>query len=88
MIYSKGISWFNDCSIPFVDENINFDMKANRNKRIDFFKGIKNEYRNTEYKQQGRFPPNLLVCDDMLNDGSRYYDLDSWFDNLLENYIY
>ena len=76
-----------------------------------------------ELDKQGRFTPNLLVCDDMLNDGSvvkssnnwskkttlqspyftdekqeihkdtsygdkgtnsRYYDLDLWFDNILE----
>ena len=69
---------------------------------------------------QGRFTPNLLVCDDMLNDGtitkataagkkgksgfvngyesgdydipygdkgtnSRYYDLDKWFDKVIDN---
>jgi hypothetical protein len=61
MNYSKGISWFDDCRIPFVDNETN---------------------------TQGRFPANLLVSDDMLNDGSRYYDIDAWFDNLLENYIY
>ena len=74
-----------------------------------------------EITTQGRFTPNLLVCDDMLNDGikpnkghrskskvtgygefgggkseyhgigeymevdskSRYYDLDKWFDNII-----
>jgi hypothetical protein len=70
---------------------------------------------------QGRFTPNLLVCDDMLNDGnitettssivnnkqinniglglkpitckkqgdkgtnSRYYDLDKWFDKVIDS---
>jgi hypothetical protein len=76
-----------------------------------------------EYNTQGRFTPNLLVCDDMLNDGSvsnsssnerknnitqkiygggkgippqtskgfddkgtnsRYYDLDKWFDKVID----
>jgi len=39
---------------------------------------------------QGRFPANLLCSDDVLNDGlsdqgtnSRYYDIDKWFDYLL-----
>ena len=67
MIYSKGISWFNDARIPFKDENI-------------LLKGYTGDkWQSGEHKQervedkintQGRFPPNLLVCDDMLNDGS------------------
>lgn len=91
--YSKGISWINDCRIP-----------------------------TTETETLGRFPANLLVSDDMLNDGvitkqnprkykptdnnasffgnlaqaygegigdsgssSRYYDIDKWFDNLIND---
>ncbi len=79
-------------------------------------------FENEMYKPQGRFPANILVSDDMLNDGvitkslggnstniggfvttysdetkrgmksgfgdkgtnSRYYDIDKWFNNLLE----
>ena len=117
--------WLADCRIPFVDEK---DPSAKRyetprNSVEGMFNssvGFKGEY---EYKeQQGRFTPNLLVCDDMLNDGvittakanlnykwsntitdsdifqqrgeytprndsgssSRYYDLDKWFDKVIE----
>lgn len=131
MNYSKGISWFDDCRIPFVDEK---DPSAERYKTstngfTEWGGTIGNSV--VDYKkQQGRFPSNLLVSDDMLNDGSvggihknyihsggsieqkiygggkgiplkanrnivsdkgsnsRYYDIDVWFDNLLENYIY
>jgi hypothetical protein len=133
--YSKGISWFDDCRIPFVDEK---DPSAKRyetprNSVEGMFNttvGFKGEY---DYKEQtGRFPANLLVCDDMLNDGkiyesgkglphhkrnktlgeyqgnaygkynnvnpqinfenyygdkgtnSRYYDIDKWFNNLID----
>ena len=71
-MYSKGISWFDDCRIPFVDEK---DPSAKRyetprNSVEGMFNttvGFKGEY---DYKEQtGRFPANLLVCDDMLNDG-------------------
>jgi hypothetical protein len=71
--YSKGISWIDDCRIPFVDEK---DPSAKRyetprNSVEGMFNttvGFKGEY---DYKEQtGRFPANLLVCDDMLNDGS------------------
>jgi hypothetical protein len=109
MSYAKGISWIDDCRIPFVDDND---------------KGVFNKIDDT--RQQCRFPANILVCDDMLNDGgecknkntknryyppqykdtsdvygkytampviqysdkgtnSRYYDIDKWFENLLES---
>ena len=128
--YSKGISWIDDCRIPFVDEG---DKKQS-------VPGGKVSYTNESWGQQaglekdlqpkrepntdGRFPANLLVSDDMLNDGkigqnnsknqewglnddfkvneylvglkksgisriadkgtnSRYYDIDKWFDNIL-----
>ena len=122
-MYSKGISWINDCRIPFVDEK---DPSKERYKSYRNVDNLYGGYGDTfyEYKeQQGRFPANILVSDDMLNDGiitsqnprkykadmdiketsllgfgdtkdkiqqgdkgtnSRYYDIDKWFDNLLE----
>jgi len=71
MIYSKGISWIDDCRIPFVDDSDNNTTR----KRYDT-----NIYINHNSKlgvgsmddsaKQGRFTPNLLVSDDALNDGS------------------
>ena len=120
--------WLDDCRIPFVDsdkETINFDrprVRASVNE--DWILKQAHDYTNPEHKeynQQGRFTPNLLVCDDMLNDGSiskttqknkvvknttqmfnystqreypeisdkgtnsRYYDLDKWFDKVIDN---
>jgi hypothetical protein len=77
-MYSKGISWIDDCRIPFVDEK---DIKSqerafspnssshkgqawNNHLGWEGSKGTANDT-NT----QGRFPANLLVSDDMLNDG-------------------
>jgi len=137
MNYSKGISWFDDCRIPFEDKGgINFDALQRQNELGDIYgggKGFHKKHINKLYKTEGRFPANLLVSDDMLNDGSvsnssggkgektlgtlgrngiynkgwgkdetadglggygdkgsnsRYYDIDKWFDNLLQNYIY
>ena len=124
MKYAKGICWVDDTRIPFVDE-VNFDLKPNRSKKVyggNSLLDSKTEYTNTDYNQQGRFTPSLLVCDDMLNDGSvgvssskerknklpqniygsgkgippqtskgfgdkgtnsRYYDLDKWFDKVI-----
>jgi len=118
MRYSKGIMWLDDCRIPFVGES---DITINHNTQPGSFVGSFGSS-ETKYKEntQGRFTPNLLVCDDMLNDGSftktkqknkitkntkqmfnystqreypeindkgtnsRYYDLDLWFDKMLE----
>ena len=114
--------WLDDCRIPFVETDPlqngisgrdNGKMDTNNQgwgfKRLDREPGL------------GRFTPNLLVCDDMLNDGvvrkgfngggeptrfagsiggkkldeynyygdsgssSRYYDLDKWFDKVIDN---
>ncbi len=68
--------WLDDCRIPFVDEG---DMMKPTIATRDEF----NDYKKTEGRKnirqgggfikqsntQGRFTPNLLVCDDMLNDG-------------------
>ena len=69
MRYSKGVMWLDDCRIPFVDES---DIKSatpgslNATGEFSLF-GLKS---GNELDKQGRFTPNLLVCDDMLNDGS------------------
>ena len=125
MRYSKGIMWLNDCRIPFVDEGEDTTRGKYENK---VQVGIMAERPNIKFvgsfddsAKQGRFTPNLLVCDDMLNDGSvskttqknkvvknttqmfnystqreypeisdkgtnsRYYDLDLWFDKMVDN---
>jgi hypothetical protein len=119
--YSKGISWIDDCRIPFVDD-VNLEKKLPIQQGGTIYGGGKGFYRTSEiseYKPQGRFPANILVSDDMLNDGvisksndntwiggmeknwkghtnkrihsytdkgsnSRYYDIDKWFEKLLD----
>lgn len=77
MKYAKGIMWLEDCRIPFTTEDtdkINFDrprVRASVNE--DWVLKQAHDYTDPshkEYNQQGRFTPNLLVSDDMLNDGS------------------
>jgi len=119
--YSKGISWIDDCRIPFVDEgDIKSATPGSLNATGEFSSfGFKS---GNELNTTGRFPANLLVSDDMLNDGSvssqssglrkntgiqsdfwvgewnktpimtqgdkgtnsRYYDIDKWFDKIIE----
>ncbi len=73
MIYSKRISWIDDCRIPFVDEKEKEGVcKSDKTKKTyneDWGNTIMN-YKRTGGNNQGRFTPNLLVCDDMLNDGN------------------
>ena len=86
MNYSKGITWFDDCRIPFVGEgDIPNDMDKTHLEGRNFYTQIYNGFMYKQ-NQEGRFPPNLLCSDDMLNDTSRYYDIDLWFNNLLNNY--
>jgi hypothetical protein len=71
MKYSKGVMWLDDCRIPFVDETEKEGVcKSDKEitKDNDLFKG-RYEYKRTGGDTKGRFTPNLLVCDDMLNDG-------------------
>ena len=66
--------WLDDCRIPFVDVNEDTTRGKYENK---VQVGIMAERPNIKFvgsfddsAKQGRFTPNLLVCDDMLNDGS------------------
>jgi hypothetical protein len=71
MKYSKGVMWLDDCRIPFLnDEGYNYKNGPLGN---SFSVGEIPDGKRTEPVEsnpKGRFTPNLLVCDDMLNDGS------------------
>ncbi len=120
-MWSKAICWIDDCRIPFVNESIDFNstQKGKVYGRNSYNQSI-TERTTTHYNTDGRFPANILVCDDMLNDGiisksikgnnrkvkivglfgggttndnneyndkgtnSRYYDIDKWFDKIIE----
>ena len=123
MRYSKGIMWLDDCRIPFVDEKekegvCKSDKEIGNADNMWLF--AKGNHKRTGGDTKGRFTPNLLVCDDALNDGnitskgkmklhkmsgewgkqkiinnavtyegdkgsnSRYYNLDLWFDKMLD----
>jgi hypothetical protein len=119
--------WLDDCRIPFLqDEGYEYKNGPQGN---SFSVGQEPDGKRTEpvkSNDKGRFTPNLLVCDDMLNDGSitetntsiikpsnnsnsnilgggkgipptkeriqngdkgsnsRYYDLDLWFDKMID----
>jgi len=71
----KGVTWFDDCRIPFEEgETQDYRKTTNRKPREDgtVFKtsGFKSENNDTaEASPMGRFPANLLVSDDIIDDG-------------------
>ena len=122
-MYSKGISWIDDCRIPFVDGDTTNAGKRTCNIFEKEYQSGGNGSPDYITDTRGRFPANLLVSDDMLNDGvitkqnprkykadldiqqtsllgfgdtkdkiqmgdkgtnSRYYDIDKWFNNLID----
>ena len=129
MLFAKSISWIDDCRIPFVDETLNGGGYGGKNMGTAVYAlsdGRKtlptNKLKKEDFVEpSGRFPANILVSDDMLNDGidrkgfsggggptrfanatggkklddynyygdkgssSRYYDIDKWFEKLLES---
>ena len=124
MRYSKGVMWLDDCRIPY---SVNDDERIGKgylwDSKAEPFGEGKTLLNKEGWDVKGRFTPNLLVCDDMLNDGvitkqnprkykadtdiketsllgfgdikdkiqqgdsgssSRYYDLDKWFDKVID----
>ena len=70
MNYSKGITWFDDCRIPFVDESDN-NTTRERYDTIGYGSKMNNGWGSMDDSaKQGRYPANLLCSDDMLNDGN------------------
>ena len=87
MSYSKGVSWIADTRIPFVDGG----WGKRHNKEYPEWKGGKSFTHGEQHLEQndkGRFTPNLLVCDDMLNDGSITGGKDFNIQNTKEQTIY
>lgn len=83
---SKGITWLDDCRIPFQNENdknsngfLNTKGRLHSIHKTNLEQGYRHNQEIVErYKQdetvfnpndKGRFPANLLVSDDALNDG-------------------
>lgn len=69
----KGITWLDDCRIGTEGARFN-----GRNVDSDIY-GKYGTAKPAEIYNKGRFPANLLVSDDVLNDYSRYFSLDSWW---------
>jgi len=82
----KGITWLGDGRIPIVGEDVVIhNAPSGTFAGGEPGRGSKKDYRDND---KGRFPANLIVSDDVLNDGthgdsssySRYFDLDAWYE--------
>jgi hypothetical protein len=70
MNYSKGITWFDDCRIPFVDEVRTIPVHSEDKKDDTTLFGLHPTIQRKRIETtEGRFPANLLCSDDVLNDG-------------------
>jgi len=80
----KGVVWFDDCRIPYVDEQDEESVRNSHNAERDYIRfNLEMKYqpdpKDIENNQmKGRFPANLLVSDDVLDDVSRFFSLDAW----------
>ena len=92
----KGVTWLDKCRIPInlqVDASQLRTMNRTQKTEDDGW-GMNNKSSDNPevVSVKGRFPANLLVSDDCLNDGkgdsgsySRYFDLDAWWNKTIEN---
>jgi site-specific DNA-methyltransferase (adenine-specific) len=69
----KGITWLDNCRIPYKSESDKISCDFTHTKKTS---NPANDYGNFAIREgiqfanaQGRFPANLLVSDDVLNDG-------------------
>ena len=72
----KGVTWLDDCRIPHTSqkdmENSNHAKSFNDKPKfngLDYANGKPGYTSNTQTNMDGRMPANLLVSDDVLNDG-------------------
>jgi len=64
----KGITWLDDCRIPYADEAVPAKNTAPGGKH-----GL-----GRQESGKGRLPANLLVSDEVLGEHSKFFDIDKW----------
>ena len=75
----KGVTWLDDCCIPYSDGDKS--SAGNRTSTFGTQETMSGGDGSGGWKmcKEGRFPANLLVSNDVLNDGySRFFSLDAW----------
>jgi site-specific DNA-methyltransferase (adenine-specific) len=71
LVNGKGCTWLDDCRIPYANENIPsrdlIKQKSSTGGQVPASKG-----ENWDGHSEGRFPANLLISDDVLDDGKNH----------------
>ena len=80
-----GVTWLDNCKIPY-DKSKKRD-KENKDRRMncDSF-GWKKPEEKPEKNEDPRFPANLICSNNSMGDDSKYFDLDKWWDDLLNKW--
>jgi len=67
----KGITWLDDCRVPYEsDDSLIAKNPHTHRENNRAYSDIYGEYQASSYNlPSGRFPANLIVSDDVLNDG-------------------
>jgi site-specific DNA-methyltransferase (adenine-specific) len=78
MANGKGITWLNDCKIPYADETLpeTGDRTSSFGEQGSV-SGVK-PISNRQASSMKRFPANLLVSDGIVGEHSEFFDLDRW----------
>ena len=80
IVSGKGITWMDDCRIPYISD---YDKKHQQDiaKGSGILFGGKGISKSNGINDGGRFPANLLVSDDVLNDGEIRNSIKSKYDD-------
>ena len=79
----KGVTWLGDCRIPYADD---IPKAGNRTATFGTQETTSGGDGSGGFDANpvGRFPANLIISDDVLNDGfSRFFSLDKWVERNL-----
>jgi site-specific DNA-methyltransferase (adenine-specific) len=74
----KGVTWLDDCRIPYADET----MPTTKDRTCGL--ATKNTAPGSKHglgrqeNGKGRLPANLLVSDEILDEHSKFFDIDKW----------
>jgi len=81
----KGITWLDDCRIPYKDDKdeaeYNKCCEVNGKYETDLTWGGKKVLEMPKVGGEGRFPANLLISDNVLDDGKEYKSPPSYIRN-------
>ena len=83
-----GATYLDKCKIPFTPEDYEEYLKTRKGfdkTKGKTYSGFNTSPNTNNIQTDGRFPANILVSDDSLDNCSKYFSLDNWFSKHIEN---